>query len=129
EWDALEERAGFAIDHRGICNVLAADPALRAELAKAVPTSTGHDRKWANSVLMGLLWPRAEARRSASLVGSNRFTDETPLTERTLVLDTLPDPISEVDVDYDGWPQAVEQAITRDGRCRLVSAGNDPHKL
>lgn len=128
-WDELEESTGFAIDHRGICNSLASHPAVRADLAAAVPGGSRDDITWANSVLLGLLWPRSESRRAASLVASNRFVDEAPLTERTLVLDSLPDPVSEIDVDADGWPRRLEVSITQTGRCRLVSATNDPHSL
>ncbi|MBS2963831.1 DEAD/DEAH box helicase [Actinocrinis puniceicyclus] len=128
-WDAIEERTGFAIDHRGICNALAADPTVRSALAMAVPGGSQNDSNWANSVLLGLLWPRAEARRAASLVASNRFVDEAPLTERTLVLESLPDPAREIDVDADGWVRVLEQHITQTGRCRLVSASNNPRSL
>jgi superfamily II DNA or RNA helicase len=128
-WDEIERRAGFAIDHRGICGALTADPVVRDALVKAIPESAERDRQWANSVMLGLLWPRAQARRAGSLIASNRFVSEPPATERTLVLDTLPDPAGEVDVDDDDWPSQLANQVNRTGRCRLVSTSEDRQQL
>jgi hypothetical protein len=124
-WEDTETRAGFAIDYRSICMTLAADPEIRTALARAVPEGNDSGERWTRSVLQGLLWPSAEARRAQSLVASNRFVNEAPLTERTLVLDTLPDPIVDIDVDDPQWPQLLTEQITTSGRCRLVSRTND----
>ncbi|HEY2196308.1 MAG TPA: protein DpdJ [Mycobacterium sp.] len=124
-WDDIETRAGFAVDHRSICTTLAADPEIRGALARAVPEGSGAEEGWTRSVLQGLLWPTAEARRASSLVASNRFVNEAPMTERTLVLDTLPDPIGDVDVDDPQWLQLLTDRIARTGRCRLISTTND----
>jgi hypothetical protein len=124
-WEDLETRAGFAIDYRSICMTLAADPEIRAGLAKAIPEGNDPSERWTQSVLQGLLWPSAEARRAQSLVASNRFVNEAPMTERTLVLDTLPDPINDVDVNDPDWPQLLAVRIATSGRCRLVSATGD----
>jgi hypothetical protein len=129
KWDAIEERSGFAIDHRGICAALAADAEVRELLAQAVPAVRDPDHTWTNSVLLGLLWPSAEARRAASLVAVNRFVGDTPATERTLVLDTLPDPANPIDVDDDDWLAALADQIAAAGRCQLISRSNDTSKL
>ena len=128
-WEDIETRAGFAIDYRSICMTLAADPEIRAGLAKAVPEGSDASEQWTRSVLQGLLWPSAEARRAQSLVASNRFVNEAAMTERTLVLDTLPDPINDVDVDDPQWPQLLASQIATSGRCRLVSATDDRGRL
>lgn len=128
-WDDIETRAGFAIDHRSICMALAADPEVHAGLLKVVPEASGEGDQWARSVLQGLLWPSAEARRAQSLVASNRFVYEAPMTERTLVLDTLPDPIADVDIDDPQWFHLLTERIAASGRCRLVSATDDRGRL
>lgn len=128
-WKDIEVRAGFAIDHRSICMALAADPNIVATLIKAIPEGAGESEKWAQSVLQGLLWPTAEARRAQSLVASNRFVTEAPLTERTFVLDALPDPIDEVDVDDADWVRQLTEHIAASGRCQLVSGSDDRTRL
>lgn len=128
-WLEVETRAGFAIDYRSICMTLAADPDVRALLTQAVPEVGDATDGWAQSVLLGLLWPSAEARRAQSLVASNRFVDEPPMTERTLVLDTLPDPVEDVDVDDPQWSQLLTERIAVAGRCRLVSSTDDRKRL
>ena len=128
-WEDIEARAGFAIDHRSICMTLAAEPEIRAGLAKAVPDANDPSEQWTRSVLQGLLWPSAEARRAQSLVASNRFVTEAPMTERTLVLDTLPDPITDIDVDDQRWPALLAERIATSGRCRLISGTDDRIRL
>ncbi len=129
QWDDIEDRVGFAIDSRSICVALVADPTVRSALLAAIPEAAGMPDTWARSVLQGLLWPSAEARRAASLVASNRFVAEAPLTERTLVLDSLPDPIVDVDVDDPNWPTTLTDLVARTGRCRLYSATGDNQQL
>jgi hypothetical protein len=128
-WEDIEARAGFAIDHRSVCMALAADPEVRAALVKAVPEGASEGDRWAQSVLQGLLWPSAEARRAQSLVASNRFVNEAPMTERTLVLDVLPDPIDDIDVDDPQWTRRLTERIAASGRCRLVSGTDDRGRL
>ncbi|GAA0426064.1 hypothetical protein Acor_54690 [Acrocarpospora corrugata] len=128
-WEDIEARAGFAIDHRSICMALAADPHIRDRLVLAVPEGASEGETWAQSVLQGLLWPRAEARRAQSLVASNRFVNEGPMTERTLVLDALPDPVDNVDIDDPQWTRRLTERIAASGRCRLVSGTNDRARL
>lgn len=128
-WADIEARAGFAIDHRSICMALAADPDIRVGLVKAVPESASEGETWARSVLQGLLWPSAEARRAQSLVASNRFVNEAPMTERTLVLDALSDPVEDVDVDDSHWVRQLTERIAASGRSRLVSGTDDRARL
>ncbi|WP_433552562.1 protein DpdJ [Micromonospora zamorensis] len=128
-WEGTEVRAGFAIDHRSICVALAADPGIQASLVKAVPEGAGEAETWAQSALQGLLWPAAEARRAQSLVASNRFVAEAPMTERTIVLDTLPEPIDDVDVDHADWVHQLTDRIATTGRCRLVSGSDDRTRI
>ncbi|MEU4776676.1 protein DpdJ [Micromonospora sp. NPDC023633] len=128
-WENVEVRAGFAIDHRSICMALATDPIIRAELVKAVPEGAVQNQSWMQSVLQGLLWPSAEARRAQSLVASNRFVSDPPMTERTLVLDTLPESYDDVDVDQPDWTDQLTKIIATAGRCRLVSGSNDRVRL
>jgi Helicase conserved C-terminal domain len=129
QWEDIESRVGFAIDSRSICIALVANPAVRSALVAAIPEAAGMPDTWARSVLQGLLWPSAEGRRAASLVASNRFVAEAPLTERTLVLDSLPDPIVDVDVDDAHWLDTLSELIARTGRCRLYSATGDNQHL
>jgi hypothetical protein len=124
-WDDIEERVGFAIDNRSICVTLVSNDAVRAGLVAAIPEAAGQSDSWARSVLQGLLWTGGEARRAASLVASNRFVTDAPLTERTLVLDSLPDPVGDVNVDDPQWPTQLSELIATSGRCRLYSACDD----
>ncbi|MEV8504472.1 protein DpdJ [Actinoplanes sp. NPDC051475] len=128
-WEDIEVHAGFAIDHRSICMALSADPDILATLVKAVPEGAGEGERWAQSVLQGLLWPTAEGRRAQSLVASNRFVTEAPMTERTLVLDALPDPIDEVDVDDADWIRQLTDRVAASGRCQLISGRNDRTRI
>ncbi|WP_329106896.1 protein DpdJ [Micromonospora sp. NBC_01699] len=128
-WDETEERVGFAVDYRSICMTLLAEQDVRAALVEAIPEAAKQGDSWARSVLQGLLWPSAEARRAASLVASNRFVNEAPLTERTLVLDSLPNPVSDVDVDEPQWLRMLSDFIASSGRCRLYSASDDRLQL
>ena len=128
-WAELEATAGFAIDHRTACAVLAGDPAVLAAVRSAAPGAHGADSLWAQSVLLGLLWVSAEARRSASLVATNRFIVDPPLTERTLVIDSLGDVIDGVDVDGEEWFVIASERLGRVGRCRLFSGTDDRTRL
>ena len=47
------------------------------------------------------------------------------MTERTLVLDALPDPVDDVDVDDPQWIRRLTERIAASGRCRLVSGADD----
>ncbi|MFF4625417.1 protein DpdJ [Nonomuraea jabiensis] len=129
QWDELEAGAGFAIDHRSVCMALAADPDIRDRLVQAAPEGASESETWAHSVLQGLLWPSAEARRAQSLVPSNRFIYEAPTTERTLVLDVLPNTINNVDVDDPQWIRHLTEQLTTSGRCRLISGTDDRARL
>ena len=128
-WDEVEQIAGFAFDHRTACAVLAEDEAVVDALRLAVPDGHAIDRGWRQSVLLGLLWVPAEARRPTSLEATNRFVEDPPLSERTLVLDSLGDVVDGVDVDEAGWFDVVTERIGRVGRCRVFSGSDDPLHL
>jgi len=128
-WDELETSAGFAIDHRSACALLAEDSAILEALRMAVPAAHSADNSWAQSVLLGLLWVSAEARRPVSLTATNRFVDDAPPTERTLVLDSLGDILDEVDVDNVACFDVLSERLGRIGRCRLFSGSDDQLRL
>lgn len=128
-WEDLELQAGFAIDHRAACALLADDSGIRSMLATAIPGAGAADSRWAQSVLLGLLWVSAEARRSSSLVATNRFVEEAPLTERTLLLDSLGESIEAVDVDDENWLDLLTERLGNAGRCRLTSGTDDRRRL
>lgn len=128
-WEELEIAAGFAVEHRSACALLAADPAVLDAVRKAAPAGHNAESSWAQSVLLGLLWVPAEARRSASLVATNRFVDDPPPTERTVVLDSLGDVVDGVDVDKGEWFGAASERLGHIGRCRLFSGTDDRARL
>ena len=128
-WDGLEQTASFALDHHIACAVLASDPEIVAALRIAAPGDNRGDISWAQAVLLGLLWVSGEARRAGSLMAVNRFLDDPPLTERTLVLDSLGNVVEAVDVDAPVWFEDLSQRLGRVGRCRLVSVSGDSTRL
>lgn len=136
-WTSLERGCGFALDHRTACNLLAAEPDVQVHILQTVqqlsvtttPADAAERRRLCQSWLMGLLWPSAEARRSTSLIAANRFTLEPPQTERTLVLDSLPDIVPSIDVDNSEWLKQLSDTIAKSGRCRLISNSGNRSQL
>ena len=91
-WDAIDDRAGFAIDHRTVCAFLAEDDQVADMLGRIAAAAEGRDpRARAQLVLLSLLWTRAYARRPETLRAASRFVANPALTERTLLADVLPD--------------------------------------
>jgi hypothetical protein len=125
-WDEMDARAGFAIDHRAVCAFLAKDKTVLDRLGRiATPARGGDTETRAQSVLLGLLWTRACARRSESLRASNRFVSDAPATERTLLKQVLPSLPAAVDVDVDDWRDDLANALRGRGSARLLSASGD----
>jgi hypothetical protein len=121
-WDAIDARAGFAIDHRAVCAFLAQDDQVLDILKRIASPAEGRDpQARAQLVLLSLLWTRAYARRPETLRTANRFEANPALTERSLLTDVLPaDPLA-VDVDDEDWRSNLAAALHARGTSRLVS--------
>jgi hypothetical protein len=124
-WTSMEETAGFAIDQRSAAAVLARDPEIQSAIGAAVPGGNPTDVAWAQVVLLGLLWVRAEERRPASLMATNWFVRNQPATERTLVLDVIGMQGDAVNVSDPGWRGLLAERLGALGRCRLTSSPDD----
>jgi hypothetical protein len=121
-WDAIDARAGFAIDHRAVCAFLAKDDQVLETLKRIAPPSESRDpQSRAQLVLLSLLWTRAYARRPETLQAVNRFVANPALTERTLLRDVLPASPPAVDVDSEEWRSNLAAALQERGTSRLVS--------
>lgn len=121
-WDAIDARAGFAIDHRAVCAFLAQDDQVLDMLKRIASPAEGRDpRARAQLVLLSLLWTRAYARRPETLRTANRFEANPALTERTLLADVLPAGPPAVDVDDEDWRSNLAAALYARGTSRLVS--------
>jgi hypothetical protein len=121
-WDAIDARAGFAIDHRAVCAFLAEDDEVADLLTRIISPAAGRDpRARAQLVLLSLLWTRAYVRRPETLRTANRFVANPALTERTLLADVLPAGPPAVDIDDDGWRAHLAAALQTRGASRLVS--------
>lgn len=121
-WDAIDARAGFAIDHRAVCAFLAQDDQVLDMLKRIASPAGGRDpQARAQLVLLSLLWTRACARRPETLRTANRFVANPVLTERTLLTDVLPADPPAVDVDDEDWRTNLATALHARGTSRLVS--------
>ncbi|MGC4957779.1 protein DpdJ [Actinomadura citrea] len=121
-WDELDARAGFAIDHRAVCALLAKDDEVMGGLRRIAVPANGEDTDTrAQLVLLSMLWTRACERRPETLRATNRFIRNPIATERTLLRDLLPDYATAVDVDNGGWRAELAAALYRWGSARLVS--------
>ena len=121
-WDAIDARAGFAIDHRAVCAFLAQDDQVLDMLKRIASPAEGRDPKArAQLVLLSLLWTRAYARRPETLRTANRFVANPALTERTLLTDVLPAGPPAIDVDDEDWRSNLAAALHARGTSRLVS--------
>lgn len=121
-WYLAEQTAGFAFGQQLGSLVASRDPKIAAELKRLFPAETTDDN-WCQLVLRGLLWPRAEERRSTSMQLTNRFVRGVRRTERTLVLDALfPDGDgTPIDIDEFGWRTSLTRALTTSGRAVLTA--------
>ena len=121
-WDAIDARAGFAIDHRAVCAFLAQDDQVLGLLERIASPADGREQQTrAQLVLLSLLWTRAYARRPETLRATNRFAVHRALTERTLLADVLPARPPAVDVDDENWRSDLAEALHAQGTSRLVS--------
>lgn len=122
-WYLAEEEAGFAFGQQLGSLVASRDTAVDAELRRLFPAESNASN-WCQLVLRGLLWPRAEERRSPSMQVTNRFVRGTRRTERTLVLEALfPDGDgAPVDVDGPDWRAALTDALRSTGRAVLTAS-------
>jgi hypothetical protein len=126
KWDEFDAHSGFAIDHRAVCAFLAKDDEVLGRLDRiASPANRGDAHIRAQSVLLSLLWTRAVARRPETLRVSNRYSYDTPATERTLLRAMLPEPAQAVDVDSTEWRQELADALKRRGEARLSSSSGN----
>lgn len=122
KWDEIDERAGFAVDQRTVCIVLASDTQV-ADGLRAINQDAGAELTAATiqSVIQSLLWTRASARRAEALRINNRFVSDRVLTERTLVADLLPTPSASIDVAGADWREALAQSLKSDGAATIFS--------
>jgi DEAD/DEAH box helicase/Helicase conserved C-terminal domain len=121
-WDDLDTQAGFAIDHRAVCAFLAKDDEVLERLRSiAAPAAEDDLHMRGQLVLLSLLWTRACARRPETLRAASRFVSNPPPTERTLLRDVLPSRPPPVDVDLDGWREALAATLHGRGAAQLVS--------
>lgn len=122
-WHLAEQNAGFAFGQQLGALVVSRDSKIADELKRLFPAETTDDN-WCQLVLRGLLWPRAEERRSASMQLSNRFVRGVRRTERTLVLDALfPDGDgTPIDLDESDWRTSLTRALTASGRAVLTAS-------
>ena len=99
-WDAIDARAGFAIDHRAVCAFLAEDDQvadLLGRIARRPRDETrGPGRNWSCSACCG----RGRTHAAPKRCGRPAVSWRTRLsTERTLLADVLPAGPPAVDVD------------------------------
>jgi hypothetical protein len=129
-WDAIDVRAGFAIDHRAVCAFLAKDDQVLGMLDRIASPVGGRDPQTrAQLVLLSLLWTRAYARRPETLRATNRFATNPALTERTLLVDVLPARPPAVDVDCEDWRSDLAAALQARGTSRLISTSGSTSAL
>lgn len=128
-WDLIEDRLGIALDHRTACALVATQPNVLDELRRSAPEAGLRDAGWAFSVLLGVLWPSAEAIRAHSLRTPMTFTDRPPVSERTLVLDRLVGPDVVVGVEDDGWRERADAQARQTGRFVLGAAAGREDSL
>lgn len=111
-WRAGEAELGVEIDAR-VFAYLASASDDADKVASHVPPAADR-RQWRFRTIYGLLWPRGFAVRAASLQAYNPFAP-LPLTDRKLVLSSVPDAMAEVDLDDPGWREAVTNALVNKG--------------
>lgn len=129
-WDALDARAGFAIDHRAVCAFLAKEDEVLDRLRNiAAPAGDDDLRSRAQLVLLSLLWTRACARRPETLQATNRFAWGLPRTERTLLRDVLPSRPAPIDVDAGNWREDLATALHSRGTAQLVTDSGEADAL
>ena len=121
-WDAIDARAGFAIDHRAVCAFLAEDDQVVDMLTRIVSPAEGRDpRARAQLVLLSLLWTRAYARRPETLRAANRFVVQfgshgaDPFARRAARRPAA------VDVDDEDWRDDLAVALQAGVSAQLVS--------
>ncbi|MGV0718641.1 protein DpdJ [Mycolicibacterium sp. XJ662] len=122
KWDDIDRHAGFAVDHRTAAVLLASDSEV-SDTIRQVNGSAQAEMSLAavQSVIQSLLWARASARRPEALRVGNRFVDNPPLTERTLVRDVLPSTEATVNVDIPDWRDPLVEALKATGSATLVT--------
>jgi hypothetical protein len=122
KWDEIDERAGFAVDQRTVCIVLASNAQV-AEAVRQINQGAGAEMSSATiqSVIQSLLWTRASARRAEALRINNRFVWDRVLTERTLVADLLPTPAASIDVASADWRDVLAESLKSDGSATIFS--------
>jgi hypothetical protein len=124
-WRALEERLGWALDHRTACGLLAEDAAVLAALREATPVGIDiSEPSWAFNVLLDLLWATPESLRTHSLQVPRPFAAAPPSTERTLVLDAIEEETKKISVHEDSWRTAADSLLATTGRCVLVGSAD-----
>ena len=126
ELERTEQGAGYAFGQQLGALVVSRNPAITQHLEHLFARDSDGDM-WCQLVLRGLLWPRAEERRSVSLQISNRFVRGPQPTERTLVLDVLKleADLDSVELSDSSWREQMTRILKSTGRVRLVSRLDD----
>ena len=130
KWEQIEKIIGFALDQRTACAILSMnDTIVRALLAAAPEANRSQGSAWAFGVLLSILWASPEAIRGQALRPPMPFSHRQPISERTLVLDALPEKEAVVDVGQTAWRAAADSHLARTGSCTLRSTDRDPQVL
>jgi len=126
KWDDIETRLGFAVDHRTVSVLLASDPSVFDTVCQVNHNAQNEmTLVTVQSVIQSLLWSRATSRRREALRVNNRFVENPPATERTLVRDLLPNAGTTIDVQTPDWRQALMSTLKTSGTARLVSPNSN----
>lgn len=121
-WEKDEEQLGFALDQRTASALAARNPQIIKELGQAAPQAARvGSEAWAFNVLLNLLWAPAEQVRPFALQPPMPFMRKAPHSERTLVLDALPDAEAAVDVASPNWRTELNDLLADSGRCVLLA--------
>jgi len=128
-WDAIERDIGFALNQRTAAALLSGNAAVIADLRRAAPSGIDHfTDAWEFNVLLGLLWAPAEEIRAYAFQPPMPFSERPPLSERTLLLDSLAETVSAVDVTGASWRLSVDSSIAKTGRCVVCApTGRETH--
>lgn len=129
-WEQVEKSVGFALDQRTACAVVSTNERVIRGLRAAVPdANSSQGAAWAVGVLLGILWAPPEAIRGQAFRLPMPFSRRHVPSERTLVLDVLPENGAVVDLNQTGWRAAADSVLATRGSCTLRSAARAPQAL
>jgi len=120
-WETIESEMGFSLDARTMAVLLAKEQAIADRVSAVSGNTIASASQTLQSVLQSLLWPTATAGRHLALQTGNRFVDNAAPSERTLLLQLLPQSEALVTVDDDNWRIQVTDVLGRWGTVRLTA--------